>query len=195
MLNSAYKIVFLIGLVVGSVVRRLYARPNRRHDVADRRPQVADMLLMALATAGLGILPLLYVLSPWLDFADYHLPAGLGWAGAPVFAAALWLLWRSHADLGRHWSATLQVRKDHSLVTTGVYSRIRHPMYAAHWLWGVAQALLLQNWLAGPAMLVFFVPLYLLRVRREEKMLLDHFGQEYRSYMGRTGRVIPRLWK
>ena len=195
MLNSAHKIVFLIGFVVGSVVRRLYARPNRRHDVADRRPQVADMLLMALAAAGFGILPLLYVLSPWLDFADYHLPAGLGWVGVPVFAAALWLLWRSHVDLGRHWSATLQVRKDHSLVTTGVYSRIRHPMYAAHWLWGVAQALLLQNWLAGPAMLVFFVPLYLLRVRREEKMLLDHFGQEYRSYMGRTGRVIPRLWK
>jgi protein-S-isoprenylcysteine O-methyltransferase Ste14 len=144
---------------------------------------------------GLIFLPLVYLLTPWLDFADYRLPAWAGWAGAAVFAAALWLLWRSHADLGRHWSATLQVQQEHSLVTQGVYRSIRHPMYAAHWLWAVAQALLLQNWIAGPSMLVTFLPSYLVRVPREEQMMLDHFGQEYRQYMQRTGRVVPRVWK
>jgi len=67
-------------------------------------------------------------------------------------------------------------------------------MYAAHWLWGIAQALLLQNWIAGLAMLASFLPMYLHRVPREEQMKLEQFGEEYRLYMNRTGRLIPRLW-
>jgi protein-S-isoprenylcysteine O-methyltransferase Ste14 len=51
----------------------------------------------------------------------------------------------------------------------------------------------LQNWIAGWAGLVSFAPLYLLRVPREEQMMLDEFGGWYRAYMDRTGRVVPRL--
>ncbi len=75
-----------------------------------------------------------------------------------------------------------------------ILDHIRHPTYAAHWLWAIAQALLLQNWIAGLAMLASFLSLYLLRVPREEEMMLEHFGEEYGSYMNRTGRVIPHLW-
>lgn len=82
----------------------------------------------------------------------------------------------------------------HALVTQGIYRHMRHPIYAAQWLWGIAQPLLLQNWIAGLAGLVSFLPVYLYRVPREEQMMLEHFGEEYRSYMGRTGRIIPRLW-
>jgi len=67
-------------------------------------------------------------------------------------------------------------------------------MYAAFWLWGIAQALLLQNWIAGLANLASFLPMYLLRVPREEQMMLEQFGEEYRLYMNRTGRVIPLFW-
>jgi protein-S-isoprenylcysteine O-methyltransferase Ste14 len=110
-----------------------------------------------------------------------------------ILAMAVWLFWRSHADLGRNWSPSLELREGHELVTEGVYRSVRHPMYASMWLWGVAQALLLQNWIAGWVSLVMFMPLYLLRVPREERMMLDEFGEEYRAYMDRTGRVIPRL--
>jgi len=87
----------------------------------------------------------------------------------------------------------LKIRSEHTLVTSGVYRHIRHPMYAAHLLWAIAQALLLSNWLAGWALLVTFVPLYLVRAPREEHMMLEHFGEEYREYMSRTGGLIPRL--
>ncbi len=107
--------------------------------------------------------------------------------------AALWLFWRSHADLGLNWSVTLEIRKEHQLITNGVYRSIRHPMYAAIWLFSLAQALLLANWLAGPAALVTFAPMYLLRTPREERMMCEIFGQEYRDYMARTGRLFPRL--
>jgi protein-S-isoprenylcysteine O-methyltransferase Ste14 len=108
-------------------------------------------------------------------------------------AVAVWVFWRSHVDLGRNWSPSLQLREGHTLVTQGMYRSIRHPMYTSQCLWSIAQTLLLQNWVAGWAGLVLFLPLYLLRVPREEQMMLAQFGEAYRTYMERTGRVVPVL--
>lgn len=190
--DSTFEVVFLIGFVAGSVIRAVYTRQRRRAGVGRIG---LDELLVMLGGVGLIIVPLVYLLSPWLDFADYHLPTWAGWTGAAVFAAALYVLWRSHADLGRNWSPMLEIREEHALVTEGVYRHVRHPMYAAHLLWAIAQLLLLENWIAGPALLATFLPLYVYRAPREEKMLLAHFGEEYRSYMAQTGRLIPRLWR
>lgn len=193
MLDSIFEVIFVIGFVVGCVIRAVYTRGCKQNTVTDVGETGLEKLLMGLAAIGLLVLPLLYVLTPRLDFADYHLPTWAGWLGAPVFAVALWLLWRSHADLGRNWSAKVEIGEGQSLVTDGVFRHIRHPMYAAHWLWAMAQALLLHNWIAGPALLATFLPLYLVRVPREEQMMLEQFGEEYRSYMSRTGRIMPRL--
>jgi protein-S-isoprenylcysteine O-methyltransferase Ste14 len=103
------------------------------------------------------------------------------------------MFWRSHADLGQNWSATLEVRKDHELVTQGIYRSIRHPMYASILLWGLAQALLLPNWLAGWSAFVPFTVLYIIRTPREERMMCEFFGDQYRNYMRRTGRLLPRI--
>jgi protein-S-isoprenylcysteine O-methyltransferase Ste14 len=194
MLDDKVKVVFLVGFVLGSGIRARYTRPCRRNKISAKHGTPLDALLVAVASIGLAVLPLVYLLTSWLDFADYHLPAWVGWIGAGVFAAALWLLWRSHVDLGLNWSAALEIREEHSLVTGGVYGRIRHPMYAAHWLWAIAQPLLLHNWIAGPALLVSFLPLYLLRVPHEEQMMIDQFGEEYPQYIRGTGRIIPR-WR
>jgi protein-S-isoprenylcysteine O-methyltransferase Ste14 len=96
-------------------------------------------------------------------------------------------------DLGRNFTPTIQLKENHTLVINGVFRYIRHPIYAAHGLWGIAQVLLLQNWIAGLSMMVFFLPFYLVRVPNEEKMMLEHFGEEYRVYMDKTGRLIPKF--
>ena len=89
---------------------------------------------------------------------------------------------------------TLEVRTEHKLVTQGVYKLVRHPMYSAFWLWAIAQALLLPNWVAGPAGLIGFGTLFFLRVGREEQLMIDTFGDEYRNYMKRTARVLPKIY-
>ena len=66
-------------------------------------------------------------------------------------------------------------------------------MYASQWLWSIAQILLLQNWIAGWAGTALFLPLYVVRTPREERMMLERFGGEYRAYARRTGRVFPRI--
>jgi protein-S-isoprenylcysteine O-methyltransferase Ste14 len=140
------------------------------------------------------LLPVLYLFTPLLAFADYRLPPFAPWCGAGIMAAGLWLFWRSHTDLGQNWSVTLEVRKGHTIITRGVYRWIRHPMYASIWLFSLAQGLLLENWLAGWSALVTFAALYFVRAPREEQMMCDVFGEDYRDYMRRTGRLFPR-WR
>jgi protein-S-isoprenylcysteine O-methyltransferase Ste14 len=67
-------------------------------------------------------------------------------------------------------------------------------MYTAFWLWAVAQGLLLPNWIAGLSGLAGFGTLFCLRVSREERLMLDAFGEPYRDYMARTARLVPWLY-
>lgn len=192
MVNSIFKIVYLIELIAITAVRGRHTAPYRRLKTAVDRSSALDTGLLALVGVGM-LVPLVYVFSSILDFADYDLPRWVGWLGALLFAGAAWLLWRSHADLGRNWTPTLGLREEHALVSDGVFRHIRHPMYAAHLLWGLAQLLRLHNWIAGPAMLLVTVPQVLLRVGDEERMMVERFGEAYERYMARTGRLLPRL--
>jgi protein-S-isoprenylcysteine O-methyltransferase Ste14 len=192
MLDSTFKVVYLIEFIVISIVRQANTSRYRKLGIRSGRAKPIDVALLALIGVGM-LIPLVYIFTNWLDFADYALPDWVGWLGAALFGAAIWLLWRSHADLGRNWTPTLGLRDDHALVTDGVYHSIRHPMYAAHLLWGVAQAMMLHNWIGGLSLIVFLVPQYLLRVGEEEEMMLGEYGQAYRDYMHRTGRILPRF--
>jgi len=191
--SSFFQGAYFVGVILASAIRVVYTRQYTQSRIAEGHVTRLDLLLSALPGLGMFVLPLIYVLTSWLDFADYRLPTWGGWIGVALFALALWLLWRSHADLARNWSPKLELMEGHVLVTNGVFRHIRHPMYAAHWLWGIAQVFLLQNWIAGFSMVVCLIPMYVYRVRVEEQMMLQHFGEEYRSYMDRTGRLIPRL--
>lgn len=194
MFDSIFKIIYFIEFVVISIVRGAQTRPYRRTKIEVDRKTVPDLVLLVLAGIGM-LVPLLYVFSSLLNFANYGLPNWVGWLGAIFFALAIWLLWRSHVDLGRNWIPTLGFRHEHQLVTDGVFKHIRHPMYAAHILWGIAAVLMLHNWIAGFAFLIVSVIHYLSRVNAEEQMMLERFGEQYERYMQRTGRIIPRYWK
>ncbi len=195
MTENLFVVLYLAGMVLGSTVRVWYARKFRQDRKAVYRQEGLLVLLLASLWGIAILLPFFNLFTDWLDFAAYPLPDWAGWLGVAIFGVALWLLWRSHADLGRNWSVTAEVRERQTLVTSGVFKYMRHPMYSAHWLWGIAQALLVHNWISGLASLVIFISVYLLRVPREERVMLNEFGDEYREYMKRTGRVLPRLWK
>ncbi len=187
-----FKLVFLASQVIEIIIRAPFGRMHRRNrillDLAGRQQTV---LLLGF-TLGSFILPLVYIFTPWLGFADYRLPDWAGWLGVALMAGAVGVFWRAHVDLGQNWSPALQIRAGHTLVTNGIFRYVRHPMYASQWLAVIAQALLLQNWLPGVGGLILFAPMYFVRMPQEEQMLLAQFGDAYRAYMARTGRVLPR---
>jgi protein-S-isoprenylcysteine O-methyltransferase Ste14 len=190
MLNNVFKVIYFIEFVLISIVRTSKTRRYRRLSVMIDRKSLPDIVLLAFAGIGM-LVPLIYVFSSVLNFANYSLPIWAGWLGVVLFAVAIWLLWRSHVDLGKNWTPTLGIRHDHQLVTDGVFEHMRHPMYAAHILWGIASALMLHNWIAGFTFLVVTVIQYLSRVNAEEQMMLEEFGEQYETYMQRSGRIIP----
>ncbi len=84
MLDSIFEAIYLVGLIAGSVIRRLHTRQYRRHRATVYREPELVKLLMVLAFMGMIAVPLFYVLTPWLDFADYSLPTWAGLAGAAI---------------------------------------------------------------------------------------------------------------
>ena len=112
-------------------------------------------------------------------------------AGTIAAIGAVFLCWRAHHDLKRQWSSGLELIEGHTLVTSGVYARIRHPMYAAFALGALSQALLLPNWIAGGAGPIGMALFLFLRLPREEKLLADAFGADWAAYRARTGPFWP----
>lgn len=192
--SSVGEIVWVLGIVGWYVIRYPFERRAKRVRVVTNRRSPSEIVGLVSALFGLAILPGFYVATGIPESADY--PARW-WAvalGAVIFALALWVFRRSHKELGRNWSITLEIRERHALVCDGPYAFVRHPMYTSFMLMGLGQAFLLSNWVAGLAGLIGFAVLFFLRVDKEERMMLENFGPQYRAYMERTKRIIPYIY-
>jgi protein-S-isoprenylcysteine O-methyltransferase Ste14 len=189
------KMIVIAGAICWFVIRLPHQRRSwKTRTVKSERSARELFLLYGCSFMGLGIIPFVYVATGWPKFAERPFIPAIAWLGVAVFAFSLYLFYRVHRELGRNWSDSLEVREKHALVTHGLYARVRHPMYSAFFLWALAQALLLPNWIAGFAGLVGFGLLFFFRVGHEERMMLDAFGNEYREYMARTARIIPGIY-
>jgi protein-S-isoprenylcysteine O-methyltransferase Ste14 len=188
------KIIWLAFVVAWLILRLRPGQRSRRTPVSYSGRGAREFILLGISLTGLGILPCIYLATRFPRFADYPFSAVQGYLGIAVYLGALWLFHLTHRDLGANWSVSLDLRERHTLVTTGIYASVRHPMYTGFWLMALAQALLLPNWVAGPAGLIGFGMLFFGRVGREEAMMIEAFGDEYRSYMRRTARVVPGIY-
>jgi protein-S-isoprenylcysteine O-methyltransferase Ste14 len=192
--------VILLTVMVGYVVPRAYYRRKARRS----NPQSASFLdgmteskvrlaLMGISGLGADMLSILWAIRPaWLAWSSVLLPGWARWIGAAVGAVAVWLGYLSHRTIGINYTPTLKTRESHQLVAHGVYRWVRHPMYTSFFAILAACFLLSANWLIGVLGLVYSL-LIVERVSHEERMLLDAFDDDYRQYMQRTGRFLPRL--
>ena len=117
----------------------------------------------------------------------------LSWIGLTVFALGIALQCVAMWQLRSFYTVRLGVREDQKLVTTGMYSRIRHPGYFSYLLSiaGISLAL------SSLATLIFIIPIILFlksRIVSEEKMLISEFGHSYKQYMSKTWRLIPHVY-
>ena len=184
-------LLWFAGIAAWYIIRYPFQRRAKKIGVArsifDRR----ETGILVFAFLGLFLVPAVYAVSGFPAAAERPFVPLIAWLGLVPQGAALWLFRRSHVDLGRNWSISLEIREQHALIHTGVYRLIRHPMYSSFFLLGLAQMLLLPNWLAGSAGIVGAAVLYLCRVGREERMMLDRFGEKYRDYIAHTKQLIP----
>ena len=191
MTKTVAALVWFAGLVGWYIIRHPFKRRAKKIGVRKSLFDWRERSLLGIGLFGLFVVPAIYVLTGFPASLDRAFVPAIAWLGLLPLGGALWLFRRSHADLGRNWSITLQVREQHVLVKTGVYRLIRHPMYTSFFLLGFAQMLLLPNWLAGLSGVAGAGILFAFRVLREERMMLESFGEEYRAYMTQTKRIVP----
>ncbi len=152
-------------------------------------------LLIVLRLLGLAtVLPvLIYLVNPdWVAWARFPVPEWMRWAAAVVAVALVPVFYWILASLGDNISPVQATRQNHQLVTHGPYRYVRHPLYSAGCLFVIALVVLTGLWWLAASALVPLT-LLLLRTSKEEARLIEAFGDEYRAYMRRTGRFLPKF--
>jgi protein-S-isoprenylcysteine O-methyltransferase Ste14 len=197
--EGTFRIAFwvLVGLMIlmriGFAIRVCRAGERLMPDQAAIRREGWRIGAMRLVVVLLlvALIVLLALHPTWMPKLDFPLPFWLRWAGVASGLASLGLWTWTHVALGTLWSPQLQLRAKHRLITAGPYAHIRHPMYTAILAWATSLGFVIANWVP-----IFFAVsaagILVARAPREEQMMLDQFGDEYREYMNRTGRFLPR---
>jgi len=186
LLFAGFAIIVPIG-----IWHRLQARTGEKLD----RRQEGLFILVTLRLGGLATMAgfIAYLIGPdCMAWAAVPLPDWLRWTGVGIgFIAGSLIIWTLR-NLGKNLTDTVVTRKEHTLVTSGPYRWIRHPFYLSAALAVLGNSFAAANWfllLTGCVLVV----LLMIRARKEEKNLIARFGDDYRHYMQRTGRFVPRL--
>ena len=190
----AGQIIWCICLILWGAIRWVPNRRSRKNKINTTSRTLKERFSMVVSSFGLGYIPAFWIFTDMPEAFDYAANPIAIIIGAILFIASLRLFRITHKALGAMWSHSLDLRDGHRLVTTGIYDKVRHPMYSAFWLWAVAQTFLLSNWVAGFAGIIGFGTLFFLRVGQEERLMQPEFGDEYTAYMKRTKRIIPGLY-
>ncbi len=152
-----------------------------------------EYFLFLIVNFAFILLPLTYAVSGAFDVLNYQLPPPLAITGLVGLVTAFLIRAKAHMDLGESLTISPGTKRERPLVTTGIYSRIRHPMYLAMMVWAISSPLVLQNSLVGLFPLAAIATFLLVRVPLEEKILMVEFGDEYKAYTVHTGKLVPRL--
>jgi len=150
---------------------------------------------VALRSSGLVLMlsVVAYLVNPrWMRWSSLDLPAPLRWSGAGLGAVSLALTLWIFRTIGKNITSTVETREEHELVTGGPYRWVRHPLYTVGTSFFVSLGIVAANWFMELASLSVLVML-LIRLPKEDEKLIERFGDEYRAYIERTRRLLPRI--
>jgi protein-S-isoprenylcysteine O-methyltransferase Ste14 len=192
----AYKVLLGFLVVAMNLIRIYYQnRYKTSHAVKEaevapgREKRLTRLMFFALAVPGI-----LWLFTPLISFGQIPLHEGIRLAGFALGVYGMWWFYRIHRTLGDNWSPVLEIRKRHTLITSGPYKRLRHPMYSDMLLWLLSFALVTANWFYALTISTGLAILFTLRIPDEEKLMRERFGQQYEDYMRRTKRLIPFIF-
>ena len=193
--ESVFRVILICLFCVFSIIRIEYHRLARRagfETLAEEGKRHSFFLGLFIIYEIITLF--LYLFYPHsLSWAMVLTPVWLRWIGVSLGILSLIMFVWVHRSLGRNFSAKLRIKEKQNLVINGPYQRIRHPMYTAFYLLNIAVFLLTSNWFIGATWLTILTIIIALRVKREETMMADRFGDAYRDYMRRTGRFFPAI--
>ena len=135
----------------------------------------------------------IFIINPnFLSWLSFPLPSSLRWIGLVLTILGFIIEFSTQLYLGKNYSTLLHIREEQSLITTGPYRFVRHPMYTALITVGIGLVFCSANWYFGFPFLAL-VLVIIFRVQNEEKVMIEKFGEDYLNYKEGTKLFIPFL--
>jgi len=194
--ETIFRIILPILIISFAAHRGYYVKYHSKPEeatVKQREEGIVSKLSGLLGMAGF-ISVVVYVINPnWLAFGNLSFPIWIRWTGLGIALVGFALLQWSQVTLANSWSDTPRMMKEQTLITSGPYHSIRHPIYTAFILILSSTLFISSNWLIGLCWAGMTIMEVVSRIGFEETLMLEYFGEQYREYMKTTGRLFPRL--
>jgi len=201
--EEQFAILFTLMYATFWIVRGYYIRktsePNSRRTRAERKEAMkkegwTGVALIFLLPVGFFFASI-YLANPvWFSLSFLMVPELLRWFGLFITIVSIPIIIWVHQTLGKAYSYALETKSEQSLITTGPFRRLRHPLYSAHNLFNLGMIFLTLN-IPLTIFAIIGVPLTYVRMRDEERMMFEMFGEDYKEYMKQTGRIFPKFFR
>jgi protein-S-isoprenylcysteine O-methyltransferase Ste14 len=185
-------IVLFTGIGISSYFRRKADRESG--ETISRRVDGTPMMnVLRLGGLVLWLSPLVYLLNPsWMAWSKIGLPEWARWLGVGLGILCVLGIYWLFSSIGSGITATSATRREHRLVTSGPYRWVRHPLYTVGSSLFLSFGLMADSWFIALLGVLAFIAVAI-RTPKEEANLIAKFGDEYREYMKRTGRFLPKF--
>jgi protein-S-isoprenylcysteine O-methyltransferase Ste14 len=194
--ENVFRIATALVLFIGVGISSYYRRKADKDSGEKISRKVDGSVFMNLIKIGgllLWLSPLVYLINPtWMAWSKIGLPESIRWLGVVLGVLCTCGIYWLFSSIGTSITPTSATRKEHKLVTSGPYRWVRHPLYTVGTSMFIALGLMADNWFILALAVLAFVAMAW-RTPKEEANLLEKFGDEYRDYMKRTGRYLPKL--
>jgi protein-S-isoprenylcysteine O-methyltransferase Ste14 len=194
--ENIFRIATALVLFIGVGISTYYRRKADRDSGEKISRKVDGTVFMNMIRIGgllLWLSPLVYLINPaWMAWSKMGLPEWVRWLGVAIgILCTLGIYWL-FSSIGTGITPTSATRQEHKLVTSGPYRWVRHPLYTVGSAMFMALGLMADNWFIMALAILAFIAMAR-RTPKEEANLIEKFGDEYRDYMKRTGRYLPKL--
>ena len=174
-----------------------YYRRKADRDTGEKISRRVDGTLLMTIIKVFGLVlwltPLVYLINPnWMAWSRIGLPDWVRWLGVVLGILCAAMVYWLFSSIGSGISPTSATRRQHTLVTSGPYRWVRHPLYTVGSTLFIALGMMADNWFIAALGVLAFIAMAS-RTPKEEANLIEKFGDEYREYMKRTGRYLPKL--
>jgi protein-S-isoprenylcysteine O-methyltransferase Ste14 len=186
--------VILFSGVGISIYHRRKADKESGETLSRSADGTAMMTVIRIFGLILWLSPLVYLLNPnWIVWAKIGLPDWTRWLGVGIGVLCVFGIYWLFSSIGTGITPVSATRKEHLLSTRGPYRWIRHPLYTVGSSFYISFGLMADNWFIIVMGILAFIAMAI-RTPKEEANLIEKFGDEYRDYMKRTGRFLPKVF-
>jgi len=195
--ETIFRILAALILFTGAGIS-IYFRRKADRAAGERLSRSADgtpmMLVIRIFGLVLWLSPIVYLINPqWMAWSKIGLPEWARWFGFGFGIIVVGLIYWLFISIQGGITPVSATRKDHKLVTHGIYRWVRHPLYTVGSSLYISFGLMSDNWFIIFMGVGAFIVMAI-RTPKEEANLIEKFGDEYREYMKKTGRFLPRLF-